>query len=98
MIHTASTAPAVDVYFTSPYINLSGQSLVLSGVPFSGFSEHLTVPAGLYQGRVAVGGAKTVAIDNGPVRLLSGQIRTLVALDSATEGGPFQIVVLEDKN
>jgi hypothetical protein len=38
VIHAASTAPAVDVYFTSPYINLSGQIPVLSGVPFSGFS------------------------------------------------------------
>jgi hypothetical protein len=47
---------------------------------------------------VAVGGVKTVAIDSGPVRLLSGQVRTLVALDPATEGGPFRIVVLEDKN
>lgn len=98
VIHAASTAPAVDIYFTSPYINLDGQNPVLRGVPFSGFSEHLTVPAGLYQGRVAVGGTKTVAIDSGAVRLLSGQVRTLVALDPATEGGPFQIVVLVDKN
>lgn len=98
VIHAASKAPSVDVYFTTPYLNLAGQTPILTGVPFRGYTTHLTVPAGLYHARVAVAGTKNVAVDSGPIRLKSGEIRTLVALDPATEGGPFQIVVLPDKN
>jgi hypothetical protein len=98
VIHAASKAPAVDVYFTTPYVNLAGQTPILTGVPFLGHTTHLTVQAGLYQGRVAVAGTKNVAVDSGPIRLKSGEIRTLVALDPAAAGGQFQIAVLTDKN
>ena len=98
VVHAASTAPGVDVYFTGPYLNLAAEAPLLTDVPFSAFTQHLTVPAGLYQGRVTVAGTKTVAVDTGPIRLKSGEIRTVVAVDPAEEGGPFQVVVLEDKN
>ena len=98
VVHAASTAPEVDAYLTAPYVNLANQVPVLTNVPFSAFTQHLEIPMGLYQGRVTVAGTKTVAIDTGPLRLENGQIRTLVAVDPVEEGGPFRIVVLEDKN
>jgi hypothetical protein len=98
VIHAASTAPGVDVYLTSPYAPLGGETPALSGVPFGAGSLHLAVPSGLYQGRVAVSGTTTVAIDSGPLRLEDNEIRTVVALDPAEEGGEFRLWILNDKN
>ena len=53
---------------------------------------------GLHQGSATVAGTKRVAVDTGLVRLKNSQICTVVALDPTEEGGPFQVVMLEDKN
>ena len=98
IVHAASNAPAVDVYVTTPHSVLASESPLLTSVPFLGFSSHVEAPEGLYQGRVTVAGTKTVAIDTGAIRLRSGEIRTIVAVDPMVEGAGFGVVVLEDKN
>ncbi len=98
VVHAASTAPAVDVYVTSPHAVLDAASPLLTGVPFVGASTHVAVPEGLYQGRVTVAGTKTVAIDTGGFFLRDGEVRTVVAVDPMDDGEGFGIVVLEDKN
>jgi hypothetical protein len=97
VVHGASTAPAVDVYATAPFAPLSGAP-VLSGVPFPVAGPYLRVPAGVYQARVTVAGTKTVAIDSGRLRLMGGTVRTVIALDPATEDGGFELMVLPDVN
>lgn len=94
VVHGASTAPAVEVWATTPYAPLTG-SPALTGVPFALASDFLTVRAGVYDARVTPAGTKTVAIDSGPLPLMSNTVRTLVALDPSTAGGPF---VLPDVN
>ena len=97
VVHGASTAPAVDVYATTPYAPLPGAP-ALSRVPFPLASGYLTVPAGVYQARVTVAGTKTVAIDSGRLPLTGNTTRTVIALDPATKDGGFELLVLPDVN
>ena len=97
VVHGASTAPRVDVYATTPYAPLTGAP-ALSGVPFPLASGYLTIPAGVYQARVAVAGTKTVAIDSGRFPLMGNTTRTVVAIDPSTKDGGFELLVLPDVN
>jgi hypothetical protein len=97
VVHGASTAPTVDVYATAPYAPLPAAA-TLTGVPFPLASGFLTVPAGAYQARVTPTGTKTVAIDSGRLPLTGNTVRTVIALDPSTEGGPFELLVLPDVN
>lgn len=101
VIHAAPSAPAVDVYWTKPFLALKGQLPVLTGVPFGAASNYLTVPTGKaaqYQARVAAAGTQTVAIDSGRLVLNSQEVRTIIAVDNAGGGAPFTAVVLRDRN
>jgi hypothetical protein len=97
VVHAASTAPAVDVYASAPYAPLPAAP-ALTSVPFPFAADYLTVPAGVYQARVTVAGTKNVAIDSGRLQVTGGTVRTVVALDPETAGGPFQLLVLPDVN
>lgn len=96
VVHGASTAPAVDVYATTPYAPLATPAL--TRVPFPLASGYLTVPAGVYQARVTVTGTKTVAIDSGRFPLMGNTTRTVVAIDPSTKDGGFELLVLPDVN
>jgi hypothetical protein len=97
VIHGASTAPTVDVYATTPYAPLP-DSPALTAVPYPLAGPYLTVPAGVYQARVTPTGTKTVAIDSGRLALQGNTVRTVVALDPSSQGGPFELLVLPDVN
>jgi hypothetical protein len=97
VVHAASTAPPVDVYASTPFAPLPA-SPALTSVPFPFAGPYLTVPTGVYQARATAAGSRAVAIDSGRLPLTSGSIRTVVALDPATPGGPFQLLVLPDIN
>jgi hypothetical protein len=101
VIHAAPSAPAVDIYWTKPFVALRGQLPVLTSVPFGAASNYLTVPTGKaaqYQARVAVGGTQTVAINSGRLVLNSQEVRTIIAVDNAGGGAPFSAIVLRDRN
>jgi hypothetical protein len=97
-IHGAPGAPAVDVYVTAPGADLATATPALTGVDFGDVSSYLEVPAGDYQVRVTPAGTKTVAIDSGALTLSSGQVRTVIAVDAAGGGAPFDLLVLADLN
>ena len=97
-IHGAPSAPAVDVYVTSPGADLESASPALGNVAFEDVSDYLEVPAGEYQVRVTPTGTKTVVIDSGALTLTSGQVRTVIAVDAAGGGAPFGFLVLQDLN
>lgn len=97
VVHGASTAPNVDIYATSLYAPLIGAP-ALANVPFPLASHYLTVPAGVYQARATVAGTRRVAIDSGRFPLIGNTARTVVALDPATSGGEFELLVLPDAN
>ena len=97
-VHAAPGAPAVDIYVTTPFEALDEKSPVLSNVPFKAASGYLAVPIQMYQGRVAVAGTKTVAIDTHRIPTWGGMIRTLIAVDARGGGAPFDIISLPDRN
>jgi len=98
VIHAAPGAPAVDVYATTPFEALMGKTPVLSNVPFKAASGYLQVPPGTYQARVAVAGTQTIAIDSGRLVTWNNMIRTVVAVDHVGGGGPFELIILGDRN
>jgi hypothetical protein len=98
VVHGAPSAPAVDVYVTTPFEALDNKTPALSNVPFKAASGYLSVPIQMYQGRVTVAGTKTVAIDTMRVPTWGGMIRTIVAVDSTGGGAPFDVLLLPDRN
>lgn len=98
VIHAAASAPAVDVYVTTPFETLDGKTPVLRSVPFKGVSGYLEAPYGTFQGRVTAAGTKTVAIDSGRLSTWNKVVRTIVALDNPSGGAPFSLLLLSDRN
>jgi hypothetical protein len=97
-IHGAPSAPAVDIYVTAPGADLEEETPVLTGVEFGDVADYVEVPAGDYQVRVTPAGTKIVAIDSGTLTLVSGQVRTAIAVDAPGGGAPFDLLVLADLN
>lgn len=98
VVHAAPSAPAVDVYWSSPYQTLANRTPVLAGVPFGAASGYLTVSPGQSQASVAVAGTKTVAINSGRLVLPQNSVRTIIAIDNKDGGAPFGAIVLLDRN
>lgn len=98
VVHAAASAPAVDVYLTTPFEPISNRQPGLSNVPFKGVSQYITVPSLMYHARVTVAGTKTVAISSGRLPTWASIIRTVVAVDATGGGGPFEFLILPDRN
>jgi hypothetical protein len=98
VVHGAPSAPAVDVYVTTPFESLDGKTAALTNVPFKAASGYLQVPPALYQARVTLAGTKTVAIDSHRLVTWAGIIRTVIAVDAPNGGAPFDFIVLPDLN
>lgn len=96
-LHTAASAPAVDIYVTAPGASISDINPVLSSVPFKAISDYLTVPAGLYDIRVTIAGTKTVAIQALNIELPAGLVATVAALDDGGGGAPFSLKLLDER-
>jgi hypothetical protein len=98
VVHGAPSAPAVDVYLTTPFEAIGSRNPGLTNVPFGAASGYLAVPPSLYQARVTPAGTKTVAIDSHRLVTWSGIVRTVIAIDNAGGGAPFGFLVLPDRN
>ena len=97
-VHGAPSAPAVDIYITAPGADLTTETPLLTDVEFGQVADYIEAPAGTYQVRVTPEGSKTVVIDSGALTLVSGQVRTAIAVDAAGGGAPFDLLLLEDVN
>lgn len=97
-IHGAPSAPAVDIYITAPGADLEGETPALSNVEFGDVSDYIEAPAGDYQVRVTPTGTTIVVIDSGTLTLVSGQVRTAIAVEAVGGGAPFDLLLLEDLN
>lgn len=98
VVHGAASAPAVDVYLTTPFETIRDKQPGLANVPFGAVSPYITTGVQLYQARVAVAGTKTVAIDSHRLVTWNNMIRTIVAVDARNGGAPFDLLVLPDRN
>lgn len=97
-VHGAPGAPAVDVYVTDPGADLTLASPAASNVTFGQALPYFDAIAGTYEVRVTPTGAKDVIIDSGAFTLENGQVRTVIAVDAAGGGEPFDFLVLNDLN
>jgi hypothetical protein len=89
----ASFADPVKIYVTAPGADLATVApIALAGL---GNSDYIELPAGDYQVRATVDGG--VVIDR-TLTLRSGDVRTVVAVDRAGGGPPYDLLVLEDRN
>ena len=96
VLHTAPSAPAVDVYVVGAGEGIAAATPVLAGVPFAAVSGYLTVPAGTYDVFVTVSGTKTVAIEAKGLALASGLRASVAALDATGAGAPFSLKILDE--
>jgi hypothetical protein len=96
VIHNAPSAPAVDVYVTTPDADLATSTPVLTNVPFGASSAYLDLPEGTYRFRVTVSGTQTVAID-ATATIEGNNNYSVIALDNTGGGAPFEALVQVDK-
>lgn len=99
VLHSAASAPVVDVYVTAPNTDLESSFTlpVLAGVPFGVISDYLEVPAGSYDLLVTPTGTQDVAIEARGVAIADGFIGTVAALDKKGGGAPFSLKVLDER-
>jgi hypothetical protein len=97
-VHGAPGAPAVDVYVTDPGADATLASPAASNVTFGQALPYFDAIAGTYEVRVTPTGTKDVIIDSGAFTLENGQVRTVIAVDAAGGGEPFDFLVLNDLN
>lgn len=97
VLHSAASAPEVDVYVTAPGAGIAAATPVLTKVPFKALSDYLSVPAGSYDVAVTVAGTKTVAIEAKGLEILDGLVATVAALDAPGGGAPFFLQVLDER-
>lgn len=97
VLHSAASAPAVDVYVTAPGSGIASAQPVLSNVPFKAMSDYLTVPAGTYDVAVTIAGSKNIAIRADGLEVADGLVATVAALDATGGGAPFSLQVLDER-
>jgi hypothetical protein len=96
VLHTAPSAPNVDVYVVGNGASIQNAEPVLSNVPFGAISQYLTVPVGKYDVFVTVAGTKTVAIEATGLDLVEGFRGSVAALDAKGGGAPFALQILDE--
>jgi len=94
VVHSAPSAPPVDVYVTAPGADINDALPTVPDVAFLGFSDFLEVPEGDYQIRVTTVGSKDPVFDSGTVPLDAGSIFSAVAVDATGGASPISLVVL----
>jgi hypothetical protein len=100
VVHASPSAPAVDVYVTTPGAELDGSAPV-NGVDtplsFEEFTGRLEVPADTYQIRITPDNdTDTIYFDSGPLPLPAGADLMIVAVENQGTGNtPVQLVVLD---
>jgi hypothetical protein len=94
VVHSAPSAPAVDVYVTAPGAYINTATPTLPNVVFKDYSDFLEILEGDYQIRVTTAGSKVPVFDSGTVTLDAGSIFTAVAVDATGGASPIGLVVL----
>jgi len=99
IIHSSFSANAVDVYIVTSGSGIGGFSPLIPNLAFQAASNYQSLSAGSYDVIMTVAGTQNILNSlTGTYTLTSGQIRTIVILDSSFGGGPFQQLVLNDLN
>lgn len=94
VVHSAPSAPAVDIYVTAPNAGIATATATLANVPFKTISSVLQIAAGSYQIRVTPAGSKVPVFDSGSVALAAGSDLVLVAVDQSAGNSPISLIGL----
>ena len=98
LVNLGADIPNLDVYVTAPGADLETATPAEQVLTYGEFTAYLPLDPGTYQIRFTNALAKTVVLDVGNLTLATGQVRTILALDPATTGGPAQAMTLVDRN
>lgn len=93
LINASPDAGNLDVYVVAPHSSISSVSPTVSSLAFGTASAYQSLAGGNYEIYFAPAGQKTILIDSGVLSFSAGQIRSVVALDSA---GGYTSAVLAD--
>ncbi len=98
LVHAAAapSADKVDVYITTPDVDINGSLPTTSNVAYKASTTYLEAAAGTYRVRITALGSKTLIIDSGPVVLTAGKVYTAVAVTPLS--GPTSGAVLVTDN
>jgi len=96
VVNAAPGISAADVYFVPSGSSLATIAPIITALGFESASSYETLTAGTYQVFLTVPGTKNAYFSTGQITLTSGQIRTIVALNSTTGG--YTSVTLADLN
>lgn len=90
----ASVSNSVLIYLAAPGADLA--TAVPIPVDIGWATDYFLVPAGDYQIRITPWDSDVVAMDSGPLTLLAGQVRTVIAVDAPGGGEPHDFLILKD--
>lgn len=96
VLHESPSSGLLDVYITDPLASLTGLTPNVTGITFRGLSNYVLLATGSYRVRFTTAGTKTVVLDSGSLALGTGDVRTVVAVDSPSGGLPAQSKVIRD--
>ncbi len=96
-IQGAPSLGQVDVYVTAPDDDLNLNTPVATNVTFGQVLPYVQPNSGTYQIRVTATGTKDVLID-GTFTGETSQVRTVIAVEAANGGEPFDFLVLNDRD
>jgi hypothetical protein len=94
VVDYASVSSSVRIYLTAPGADLA--TAVPIPIDIFWATRYFEVPAGDYQIRITPWNSDVVAMDSGPLNLLAGQVRTVIAVDAPGDGEPHDFLILED--
>lgn len=94
VINASPSAGLVDVYITGTDSTLANPVSV--NLPIQGISPYVNVPVGAGRVRVTAAGTKNVLLDIDATALTSGQVRTLLMIDSPGGGLPVTWLAIPD--
>ncbi|WP_051258622.1 DUF4397 domain-containing protein [Chitinibacter tainanensis] len=94
VVHGAATAPAVDIYITTPTADLATTAATIPNVAFKGVSAALEVAPADYRVRVTAAGSKTVVFDSGTLPVAAGNDLLAVAVPQANGSAPISLLLV----
>jgi len=97
ILHMSPTVGSVDIYVVPTGNDISGLNPQISGLTYKNPSNYLQLSANGYDVVVTVTGTQVILIRDS-YTLTSEQVRTVVILDNANGGGPYQQILLNDLN
>lgn len=99
ILNVAPTVGPIDVYVVPAGSGIAGGNPQIPNLAYASASTYMSEAAGNYDVAVTVNGTQNIIAQlTGTYTLTSGQIRTLVILDSPVGGSPFSLVELADVN